>query len=146
MVGVETGTRAHIKVCPCAVLRSAISRQVVLLRAGMWEPGRTDGGWQGVMQLWALPAHLPRWKRTVHGVGPRSARRGAELGRVQRGGCRFVSSQTATIKKLSGERHIWYSAFVRRSASFLPFLPLLSGSAAPACSPPLLLCPSHPAT
>lgn len=65
---------------------------------GVEEQGRTDGGWKGVMQLWALPVHLPQRKRTVYGVHPRSTLWEEELGRVQSGGCLFVRSQLATIE------------------------------------------------
>lgn len=123
------------------------------LLGGVEKRGRTDG----VMQLWALPAHLPQWKRTVYGVHPRSALWEEELGRVQRGGCLFVCSQSATIKNLSPleERHIKYSIIVHWSNYFPQFLPRLLVyfnlllSQASSCThffPLTLLCPSHPAT
>lgn len=78
------------------------------------------------MQLWALPAHLPQWKRTVYGVHPRSALREEELGRVQRGGCLFVCSQSATIKNLyPSEKKKDILSLRIEAPLFLQFLPLL---------------------
>lgn len=80
LTGLLTGWRQvdkqFLKLCPCA----RFSVDGVTVRAGLLgthggveEKGKTDGGWKGVMQLWTLPAHLPRWKRTVYGVHPRLA-------------------------------------------------------------------------
>lgn len=54
-------------------------------------------GCVGVMQLWTLPAHLPHWKRTVHGTYPRSALWRRRVGSQPEGGCLFACSQRATI-------------------------------------------------
>ena len=108
------------------------------------------------MQLWALPAHLPQWKRTVYGVHPRSALREEELGRVQRGSCLFVCSQSATIKNLypaekkktfclCALKPLFFSNSYH-SAVFILICSSTQHPVAPTFSSPTLLCPSHPAT
>lgn len=112
---------------------------------------------KGVMQLWALPALFPRRKRAVYGIHLSSTLSEEGLGRVQRGGCLFVCSQSATIKNLSSseKRHIEYSIIVHWSTYFLQVLPRLSVyfnlllRRASSCThffSLTLLCPSHPAT
>lgn len=97
---VKTGTRAEVKkLCPCTLGCGALEMgrlcycggQAACWRllsgSGVSERTRTDERVEkGVMQLWALPAHLPEWKRTLHGVHPRSALQDKEVGMVQRGG------------------------------------------------------------
>lgn len=76
-------------------------------------------GCVGVMQLWTLPAHLPHWKRTVHGTYPRSALWEDELGAGQReAAClRAVSVATIAATVTVRTRQIYFYNYPQHNAA-----------------------------
>ncbi len=115
------------------------------------------GGWKGVMQLWAMPAHLPQWKRTVYGAHPRFEKKSWEGSRGEAACLYAVSWQQLKTSPYQKKDilsilslHIGAPLFSNSYHSSLFILmctltqhPVAPSFSPPLCSVPLILLPDY---